>query len=63
MINNKHLCDGNYISVYFKPSSDKTIDQVVKLFEGYTKRGVTRIFSIKQETKRINWTYSKQTST
>jgi hypothetical protein len=32
MKNNKHLCDGNYISVYSKPSSDKTMDQVVKLF-------------------------------
>jgi hypothetical protein len=26
MINNKHLCDGNNISVYLKPSSDKTMD-------------------------------------
>jgi hypothetical protein len=33
MINNKHLCDGNNISVYSKPSSDKTMDQIVKLFE------------------------------
>jgi hypothetical protein len=29
MTNNKHLCDGNNISVYSKPSSDKTMDQVV----------------------------------
>jgi hypothetical protein len=28
MINNKHLCDGNNISVYSKPSSDKTVDQL-----------------------------------
>jgi hypothetical protein len=27
MINNKHLCDGNNISVYSKPSSDKTMDE------------------------------------
>jgi hypothetical protein len=28
MINNKHLCDGNYIiSVYSKPSSDTTMYQ------------------------------------
>jgi hypothetical protein len=26
MINNKHLCNGNNISVYSKPSSDKTMD-------------------------------------
>jgi hypothetical protein len=26
IINNKHLCDGNNISVYSKPSSDKTMD-------------------------------------
>jgi hypothetical protein len=29
------MCDGNDISVYSKPSSDKTMDEVVKLFEGY----------------------------
>jgi hypothetical protein len=26
MINNTHLCDGNNISTYSKPSSDKTMD-------------------------------------
>jgi hypothetical protein len=31
MINNKHLCDGNDISVYLNTSSDKTMDQVAKL--------------------------------
>jgi hypothetical protein len=35
MIKNKHLCDDNNISAYSKPSSDKTMEQVVKLFEGY----------------------------